>query len=68
MPKAAPMAAGIGPILIVIIVVGAIALAIVPVYPKVTATFQIKPAPQDVAFLSAKLGRLTIATASGASK
>jgi hypothetical protein len=64
----APVAAAIVPILMVLIVIGAIAFAVFPVYPKVTATFQIKSTPQDVVFLSAKLDRLTIAAASGIQK
>jgi len=57
-----------GPILIVIIVIAAIGLAVYPIFPKVTATFQIKQSPEGVNFLSVKLDHLTFASAASIQK
>lgn len=66
MPKGGNIA--FGPILILIVVVAAIALAVYPIYPKVTASFQVFKYPQQVTFLSVKLDHLTYASAASVQK
>lgn len=69
-PSGGPAAgSALGLVLILVIVLGSISLAVWPIFPKVTATFQItKQYPYAVAFLSVKLDHLTFASASSIQK